>query len=109
MDTLLVGLLLQCSVQQSVALQSFPQRAIGEQPACLCRFFDAQNKKVGMPLRLLVGTEEWIVPYDGYTPRWQDLCDPRKVHLLGTRSVHVGRASYAHGREKFLKSSIMAI
>lgn len=34
-----------------------------------------------MPLRLLVGTEEWIVPYDGYTPRWQDLCEPKQSAL----------------------------
>ena len=77
----MVGCLLQCCMKRSVALQSYAQRAMREQHVCLCRFFDAQNKKVGMPLRLLVGTEEWVVPFDGYTPRWQDLCDPQRSEL----------------------------
>ena len=67
---------------------------------CLCRFFDAQNKKVGMPLRLLVGTEEWIVPYDGYTPRWQDLCDPREVQLTGHTASACWQNLMVQGRKR---------
>lgn len=39
-----------------------------------CRFFQAQRKRVGMPMRILVGPEEWTCPYDsdGHNIRWQD-------------------------------------
>ena len=75
----------------------------------LCRFFDAQNKKVGMPLRLLVGAEEWVVPYDGYTPRWQDLCDPQRSALDRAHGQCMLAESHVVARQKEDVSVFMAV
>ena len=52
-------------------------------------------------MRLLVGTEEWVVPSsNGYSPRWQDLCDPAKRcalarHTVGARCQSVRASHYS--------------
>ncbi|KAK9831398.1 hypothetical protein WJX81_001157 [Elliptochloris bilobata] len=51
-----------------------PRSQLDPLVASFFQFFDAQRKQVGMPMRLLVGAEEWVVPGSAkHRPRWQDL------------------------------------